>query len=275
MKKLILTAGVCLLVGGCANLQTTDRETKIPARAGMKLVKDSAGKETAIAINPAAPENAVSCEADTTYKLCKKAIWSLNSDGAAVIAELEEPATYRICVERGSKGAVRISIDHAIILALGTAPSIYPPTTMDEVFKQPCALVTGKTIHLLAEDTLSNPQMALGTYQRIEKNQPFTGLFEFNYAIKANKDQSVMLAENGAISKLHRICFGPVIPPRSIGTGKYYIYTEKGFLYARKPPQRGFNFSDSTCFDIQARQVFLFSTPLPMTDANMSGYFAY
>jgi hypothetical protein len=206
---------------------------------------------------------------------CEKGVWALNRSGFAVIAVLEKPATYRICVNRGSKGPVLVAVDQAVINPQGHLPAIYPPPTAEQMFNSACALVTGKTIHVEAVDTRSNPQPASGEYQRIEAVNPLSSLHPFHLQMVAgpSMDNSALLTSTQE-TRLHRVCIGPLAPPDSLAEGRRHIYTEKGFVFAKGNAVRGFAFSNSTCVDLDAKQVVLFG-PVPAPDESVSGFVAY
>ncbi|GAA5081824.1 hypothetical protein GCM10025759_32570 [Lysobacter panacisoli] len=206
---------------------------------------------------------------------CEKGVWALNRSGFAVIAVLDKPATYRICVNRGSKGPVLVAVDQAVISPQGHRPAIYPPPTAEQVFNSACALVTGKTIHVQAVDTLSNPQAASGDYQRMDAVNPLSNLHAFHLQMVAgpDKDNSALLASTQE-TRLHRVCIGPLTPPDSLAEGRRHIYTDKGFVFATNNALRGFPFSNSTCVDLDAKQVILFG-PIPVPNDSASGFVAY
>lgn len=232
----------------------------------------AAAKDPVVPARPAAVTSVAKCPTGEIAG-CNKGIWSLNSSGFAVIAMLDEPATYKICVKSGSKGPVRVAVDQAVIHVNGNYPTIYPAATADEVFNSACALVFGKLIHLEAVDTLSNPLPAFGEYERVEEVNPLKHLFSFNLQMEPNKDHSAFLA-TGEKRALYRVCLGPLTPAAGLGEGRRHIYTDKGFILPANGAPRGFPFSNHTCIDLHAKQVFLFS-PLPAANERVSGFVAY
>lgn len=235
----------------------------------------TAKSSTAPAVGASSASTAAVCPPQQDKVGCEKGIWTLNRSGFAVIAVLDQPATYRICVKKGSKSPVLVAVDQAVINPQGNLPAIYPPATAEQVFNSACALVTGKTIHVQAVDTLSNPQSASGEYQRMDAVNPLNNLHPYHLQMVAGpgKDNSALLTSTQE-TRLHRVCIGPLAASDTLAEGRRHIYTDNGFVLAKNNAPRGFTFSNSTCVDLSAKQVVLFG-PIPAPNEAVSGFVAY
>ena len=206
---------------------------------------------------------------------CAEGIWTLNRSGFAVIAVLDKPATYRICVNARARGPVLVAVDLDVITPQGHRPAIYPSPVIEQVFNSACALVTGKFIHVQAVDILSNTLPSFGRYQRMDAVNPLNSLYPYHLQMvaEAGKDNSALLSAVQE-TRLHRVCIGPITVGTETTGERRHIYTDKGFVLASSNALRGFPFSNSTCVDLDAKQVVMFG-PVPASNESVSGFVAY
>jgi hypothetical protein len=205
---------------------------------------------------------------------CDKGVWAIGRMRAALIAALERPATYKICINPGSQGAVTFHVNGIPLVEPYTSstPALVPPINVDEAVNRACALITGATIAILPS-VLPGGSPASGTYERVEESNPLTRLYAFNLQSRPMRDLSAALVHNTDQS-LYRVCIAPLTQPSGEPVGQRHIATEKGFLLAVPENPRGIALANGNCVDIEAAQIYLFGAH-PDVDERINGFVAY
>lgn len=209
---------------------------------------------------------------------CNKGVWATGQQAhGSLIAVLNEPATYKICINGGSTGAVMVWVDGTPNFgeSRNSQPVLFPSQDKRE---SNCALVTGST--LIVQEATFRQGSSYGTYERIESENRLKHLFRFELQGKANPPQpySALLAVNSA-EHLYRVCLSPIEPmefPQSYAIGSRHLLTEKGFIpwTGIGAGGWGWGISSRSCVDVQARRLAIFGDQ-PGTDEAFSGFVAY
>jgi hypothetical protein len=204
---------------------------------------------------------------------CNKGLWTLSRNVAnALIAELDEPATYRVCAMASSQ-PVYLEVDGGPLHTNGKVHDIYPPVEFEQLANASCVIVSGKQI-VVRTKVWNDPKPAHGYYQRLEEPNPFNFLFAFGLQ-KDDKDASAMLVAT-ANKRLYRVCFGPIgIPsPPQFSPGKHHLSTEQGFVMQKPDLPRGYPFATSTCIDLNAKVLNVYG-PIPAVKERLNGFVVY
>lgn len=188
----------------------------------------------------------VECGVDA--KFCSP--WILNRNGVAVITQLDEPATYRVCVRIFTKGSVVISVD---------GREAYGALNPGGAGRNTCALVHGRDIQLFAVDRL-NPVPSSGYFERIDPEPRFrAGELRYYVAPPAGKSRDVLLVA-GDRRRLLRVCTGSDVGSPSVtdfGAGAWNLELDGSFVLQTPDVPAGFGFPAATCIDVNAAQARL------------------
>lgn len=194
------------------------------------------------ATSPNAPAN---CGGDASVN-CAIGFWTLN--GEAHIARLDQPASYRICLNKrlaaDGQAVVQVLIDGRPTVVAG-APLTLPSNDAE----QACAVVRGRWIVLVSRSNLPLGKPPIqGTYERLER--PFVSGFKWAFPLKT--ERSAILLTSNDVRRDYRLCTGPF---DAGGAEKRYHWIVLEGGYFGNAYDRPYNFTAASCVDLTAGQL--------------------
>jgi hypothetical protein len=219
------------------------------------------------------PPNSISLNC-TALMGCDVAVWSLNKDGYALIAQLNEPATYQVCTR-----SIIVKPPVAVVLSLRVDGQVISSNLGPER-TYGCAVVTGKRVEIFNRNgpVPSEPAPALlgyvgGQYRRLGPSNALNFASPFHAPVLPKFEQVVVY--RGPELKRARICLsGPQKDPElpSVDFRRQSVVWVGGKGLPGTSPSENATFSAASCVDVEGDSITVSRVPAATAPEETIGY---